>query len=812
MTHFPAGFATITALDADDIFLLDGKRKATGAVVKRLALPTGFADAADHVATSGALIASADSTTNWTAVNANTAISTATSSKTEGTGALRAILKLTAGLTSKVYYTPPGTQSIAGRSLVAFDLTVFAEGPTHYATPEFEARVADGAALTAGNVNSVNLAGVPYGDTGTPNGAWVTVVLPLSGLSNITSIGLYRATTTTGGATDRIDFRIDNVRFIDETKLDVALASSTAVAAWVPPNYTPSASQVPLYIPTGKGLVDPAKGVYSKANNVVWLHDYLAHVVGAETGEADVSFAVGRIISQATAGQTIRATPGATYRFDHDIRISNDDTIIDFTGATIILTYKSNSAFFTLAGCTNVTIKGGTWLGYYGLSQTGSTLTNVAGTPTTVSTTKQLSTLDDEVKLPTHLNWSLGSHFARHLPQQLGLAADGLPPRCYWEFVLSDSAQVANDCVISVYDDTTSTLLTSSTLTLTSTPTTYRISYAPSDLRQRHKVTVRKATTTTNTITVTSANPYGENEYSATYDIASCILIAGSSYIKILDMWIEGFGGDAIQISDANVNHLEVSRCVSRACRRQGMSFNQGTDITIEDCVIGEPGRSGIDFEPFANTWFTRRVKCLNTTFYNTGNYGFAMGNWARNFDYVIDGVDMYATRLGVMFGGFTNGVLTNIRNWSDLNYGAAQDYDITGSAMQISNIRSKVKVTLHTTTNTFDDGGGVVTFTPTNNIVHSRTVIAVAGTGVAWVAGWRPDGLSDIAVTASATSHAVVFAGYTIPTTYNVNVETNWNSGHPYVTAKTSAGFTINFPTAAPGDGSGRISWGWTR
>ncbi len=165
-----------------------------------------------------------------------------------------------------------------------------------------------------------------------------------------------------------------------------------------------------------------------------------------------------------------------------------------------------------------------------------------------------------------------------------------------------------------------------------------------------------------------------------------------------------------------------------------------------------------------------------------------------------------------MIFGGFTGGVMKNMRNWSALNYGASTDYDPFGISMEISDIRSRVAIQLHTTTNTYDDGGGVVTFTPANNIVHNRSINPVVGTGVAWVSGYRPDSLSDITVAAGATSHAVVFAGYTVPTVYMVQVETNWNSGAPYVTAKTSAGFTINFPNAAPGDGSGRISWSWVK
>lgn len=823
-TQFGPPLTSPTDLDNDDPFLVsrDGFVKpAAQSAVRPLMHPEGYVDANDYTAASGSLINSADALTNWVGTALFSAATIGTVNKTEGTGSVRAILRMQAGITSKIVYTPPTPIAIGAHTLAALDVIIFPDGPVQSnQSHQFEVRVADGAGITAGNISAVSLAGTPYGDPAVANVGWVTIIVPLAGLANITSMGLIRpGTILTGTSSDRVDFRIDNLRFLNETKLDAALSAASSSVAVVPPSYPPDPNQLAPFLPAGKGIIDAAKGVFSKQNNVVWLHDFLAHVVGAETGAINVGPAISRVINQAPPGSTIRATPGAVYRFDNDISLrSLHDLTIDFTGATCVLTYQSNSPFWSFVLCRNIVMMGGTWLGYYRFGMNGSALVNVAGTPTVVSTTKILDAQLEEVKLPDHTNWLRPSHFTRHLPQQLGLPADGGGPRCYWEFLLSDSANVPNDCVISVFDGSTDgtwagsgALLTSQTLTLTSTPTIYRIEYEPTNLRQRHLVTVKKATATANNITVSSAFPYGENEYNATYDVASCFVLTSSTYITLRDMWIEGFGGDAIQVSDLNVSNLLVQRVVSRGCRRQGMSFNQGSDMIIEDVVCSEVGRSGIDFEPFATNWYTKRVICRNVTFYNIVNYGFAMGNWARNFDYVIDGVDITETRLGMIFGGFTRGVMKNMRNWSALNYGQTNDYDFTGAAMDISHIRTKLGVVLHTSTNAFDDGTGSVTFTPNENIVRSNTFGIVAGTGIAWVAGWRPDTLTDITVAASATSHAVVFNGYTIRNgTYGVRVETNWNSGHPWITAKSNLGFTINFPTAAPADGTGRLSWSW--
>jgi hypothetical protein len=714
---FPGGFSTATELDNDDKFLVgvDGLvQEAPTPLVRGFMAPSGFYDVSDYTPIGEQLLQDAETTTGWTLAfpSSGETIKTSTS-HTQGTNSVSGSLNFTTGVQSKLYYTWATPLDFGTRSLIAFDVSYDIPGPNLDVKTELECKVSDGAVFT-GNVNVV-----PFPQS--PEFVWNTVVLPLAGLTSLKSIGVHRTGTLVYASPTnwRATIRIDNVRFIDESQIDVALGSTDAAVAWVPPSYSLAPTQFPITIPEGKGILDPARGVYSKQNKIIWLHDSFAHIPGAETGEVDVGVAINGIINAAPPGSIIRGVAGAVYRFDGDLTISRgEDLTIDFTGAMCVLTYSSNSAFIKLSGCKNVTFIGGLWLGYYRATANGSSMLTVAGAPTTVGTTKVLDALNEEVSLTEHTNWLAASHFSRHMPQQLGLPADGGQPRCYWEFVLSDTGAIINDCVLSVYDDTVGTLLTSSTVTLTPTPTTYRLEYVPTDLRMRLKVTVKKATATVNPITITSATPYGENEYDADYDVASCFVVANSRYTTFKDMWIEGFGGDGIQLSDANVKYLHVDGVTSRACRRQGMSFNQGTDMLIENVVCAEVGRSGIDFEPYDDSWFTQRVVCRNITFYNMVNYGLAMGNWARNFDFLIDGVDLYTSRIGFIYGGARNAIFRNFRCWSSQN----NAFTFMGQDLLVENVyaMSGGSIECNGGTNTFDPGTGAVVYTAENNVLRN--------------------------------------------------------------------------------------------
>jgi hypothetical protein len=711
MTIFPAGFTTTAAVDADDIFLLDGKRKATGAVVKTHAMPVGVVDAADYTAASVSQLVSADATTGFTGSGGHggATVTLNASIQNEGTGCVGFLMDMDTATPPKFYYTFSSPQAIGTRTLVAFDFRYSKVGPAGFEETQcLEAVVGDSTAL-GGNTQVLALPSFPQ-DT------WVRLVLPLTGLSAIKSIGIRRSVNT-GITNSRSDLFIDNIGFIAETKIDQALGSASSVGVIVGPTYTPDANQLALYLPSGKGLIDPAKGVYSKANNVVQLHDYLAHTTGGETGATDVAATFSRVINAAQPGQTVVGAPGAYYRFDHDVILDGlVGVTIDLTGTTCFLTYQSNTPFMTLDNCQDVTILKPTLLGYKTTTHTGSNMDNVAGTPTISGTTKLLDAQNEEVQLLDDSNWNLPYHWGRVLPHQVGVADDGLGPRNYFVLNMSDSAQVANDWLFTLYDGDTSTVLASSTFTATGSTAAYPLSYFPTDLGKRLRATVKKLTATANTGTVTSITSFGRINYDATYDVASAIILTNSERIKIIEPWSEGFGGDAIQVSDGAVRDVLIVDPTSRACRRQGYSFNRGQDITIVRPIARECGRSGIDIEPFASTWASKRIKIYDAQFYNITNYAYAMSNFARNIDCVLDGADVYEARLGVISGGTRGGVIRNLRNWTVITNPGSADFELKCTNVAISGLVSQDRISCSTNTNTYNDGSGDVTYTPEGN------------------------------------------------------------------------------------------------
>jgi hypothetical protein len=63
-----------------------------------------------------------------------------------------------------------------------------------------------------------------------------------------------------------------------------------------------------------------------------------------------------------------------------------------------------------------------------------------------------------------------------------------------------------------------------------------------------------------------------------------------------------------------------------------------------------------------------------------------------------------------------------------------------------------------------------------------------------------------NVAVPNGAASVVVTLTIAEPDTNYSVVYETNWNSGHPYTTAKLKTGFTTNFPNVAPANAT--FSW----
>lgn len=711
-------YPTATSLDAQDHILgfVDGATsEIPGSVAKAFTQPTGVIDVNDHTTVAESVQNACENTTGWTTTSSQAAPSTSTL-RTQGSFAVKVVPYMTtAQPLASGYYTFSSPVAIGDNTHFAIDLLVDLDGPSGvYAFDDIVWVIADSTALS-GNTQTVTIPNVGYG-------IWQTLRFPLTGLTQIKSIGYQALRVQSGAATARAPMWVDNMRFLARTKLDNALIDST-VKGVIVGDYDTS-TQTPPYIPSGKSFIDFATGTFANQNGVIYLEGNYVD----STGESDCTTRLAQVINSAPAGSIVRAKAGGQYRLDRRLSISGRrDVTLDFTDATFFHyepTTKTTDWFIEILGCDRLKVKGGTYLGWGKRPYSASSMTTVAGTPTDNGTSKELNALDEEVREPAVAYWLVGPHYARHLPQQLGLPQDEFGPRYYFQYTLSDTAQVANDCVIRIYEDWSDhpdygDLLQTTTLTLTSTPTVYTIEYIPTNPhpRSRLKVQVKKATATANTITIASPSPWGKSEYNATYDVASGFRIERSTNTELTDMWIEGFAGDAVQISDPNVEGLYLRNVTSRCCSRQGMSFNQGRDITIEDCDIYATGRSGVDFEPYTSTWVTKNVILHNMRLFDIVNYGFAMENWARNLNYVIDGVDFYNCRLGNISGGVRGGTLRNWRSWE---FTGTEDYSFFGADMLIENIWAVSKIRCYVTTSAYDDGSGPVTYTPTGNLLRN--------------------------------------------------------------------------------------------
>lgn len=262
----------------------------------------------------------------------------------------------------------------------------------------------------------------------------------------------------------------------------------------------------------------------------------------------------------------------------------------------------------------------------------------------TSGTNATLSSLHAEARIPTS-----GGEVPFY-----GRDPDGY---CNFTFTLSDSNGVENDCELRIVDDVTGKILATQLLTLNGTPTEYTISrfMRPDDLGRRLRVIVRKATATSNTITVGSSIEYQRNTYSGPIEQNVGIYGGhGCRNLTVVDSEVEGVGGDAVSSSVASSYGYTVRGGFSRCCMRQGVSFNFVKRLRIYDYVIREAGRSALDFEPAGPDWYVDDVVIRNLKVYNTRNYVFAMNPWTRNINFDIS--DVIAFNDGLSGLGFWAG------------------------------------------------------------------------------------------------------------------------------------------------------------
>lgn len=639
-------------------------------------LPDGVIGTDGFTATTGTSINPATSTTGWVKSFGGTG-------PTAGTpyGVPTIFGNIQTQATYRMYVNLPSAVPVGVYTNIVFDLRWQGTGGF------LETSLADWAVVKA--ASGVDFTGTvvtgppPFG----PYGTFLPVSIDLDGLTSVRSIGLEFTASQGSGAS--IDLWFGAVRFGNKTELDEALLDQDPVAVLLSPGYAPSVTQELFSLPSTKTIIDlrPTNTYLSHLNGVRHLREWAV----PEDAATDVTGDLARAVGEMRNGETLLFPAGGFFKVEKTWRITDKRNItIDLNGSTIFTTVfrggdnNTGDTMVAFLRCRDVKFRNGLVVGWHDRPRTGDTLTADGGTPTVVSTTMALDGLGDIVR-NANSNGTL-PFYARHplvsFPTPVRALITAYDPDFSFGNVflvnLSDTAHVASDCVVEVVAGDDNSVLATRTLTLTATPTDYVITYTPADLHRVFKCRVRKATATTNTISVNSMTEYGLTRYEGTHDSASAFIADDTQRLTIEDLIVEGAATDAFDFSNATLDRLTLRRVKSLKCSRQGMSFNQGTNFLVQDFEIGEAGRSGIDVEPYTETWFVRGIKFLNGRIYNATNYSFAILNWPNVFDLEIDGVEAFGSGGWITGGG---------RQSSIRNSGGEGVAEINGQDLRVDNV-----------------------------------------------------------------------------------------------------------------------------
>jgi hypothetical protein len=232
---------------------------------------------------------------------------------------------------------------------------------------------------------------------------------------------------------------------------------------------------------------------------------------------------------------------------------------------------------------------------------------------------------------------------------------------------LSDTAQVANDCVIVITDGLGHTLDTITIPVLTGTPTEYTIRHKLIDPRDRCDWQIKKSTATTNSITVTRVKQVSPSGWNSSIEANSGWFFTGTRGLRIFDCSVEGIGSDALQCSDPGNDPTALARDVhirgflSRCCSRQGVSFNGVENLRFEDFDVMYSGRSAIDIEPETVSNYCDDVSITRGRIYAPINSGIACGAWHWIDHMNISDVEFYDCGRAAIEGGTTGGTFRNL-------------------------------------------------------------------------------------------------------------------------------------------------------
>lgn len=480
--------------------------------------------------------------------------------------------------------------------------------------PYFELVVADGTGLT-GNIRTTSVGGALT--------LFRTFQVPLDGLTTIRSIGL-RANRSGGTGTQRADWYFYQVRFLDEGPVSQALSSQGTVAEFIPPGSPDEV--VPVAVPYGAA---EAPKLLPSTKTVFDLRPWNAHIsrLGGKrhirefggtdpTGVQDSSQGFNTAINEMRNGGTLQLEDEASYLCVSALYFNGvQDFLLEGNGASLssLPLEGPQGGMFSMTGGQRIEVRD--------LHIFGARFWTLDSSQTTVITpTVNFGPLATQYSLMTQ-----GATIAS--PASVYYARDANGDNVFG-FTVHQDSPVLNDCQI-WFQDSLGNILASQTLTLTATPTTYTLRGKPLDLGATIRGYVKKLTTSPNPIVYSNMIQHMKIEYQGgDEETAAGFGISHSSYITVRNCSVEGMGGDGFQHSagsssqsvDAIGHHYLFQNFFSRGNRRQGCSFNTGEHLVMEDFTIREPGRSGLDIEPYGPGWSVKDVWLRRGAFIHSRN------------------------------------------------------------------------------------------------------------------------------------------------------------------------------------------------
>ncbi len=503
------------------------------------------------------------------------------------------------GITNKLYVDLVTPLVVGGHPRVSLDVRWTTAGSAKQ--KGFEIVVASGVGLT-GTVTTQQI------DTNVPTSAtFATCDIPLAGtgITSIASVGIRKRAAASGGSgSTRVKFWIDNVVAAAATGLDGAFIAEPTAAVVIPPTYTSAFPQSAHTPTTFQSVLDlrPTHANLTGMRGIKNVRDWNID----ETGVTDVSAELATILDSLDPGDTLEFPPDGIFWIEQGVNLSDQVGVtLECHGARFVEHAHRAGSVISLSGSFN-TIRDMHVIGL-GTPSTlglGSAMTLVTGTPANVGTTKSLATAGDTVRVPGQggTAGAVGQTYSRDI--------DGY---IQFDLVMSQASPITNDCTVVVtdsYNHPSSFPQNESfrqNFTLTSTPTTYPIRFRPLDLFPGHKLTITK-NNTGSPIIVTSYTPYHlmQNLVYLSDEGSNHGLNVIGNHCTADNVFVEGMGGDGIQIGGLALNNTQpnwpqdnrVRNFFTRATGRHGITLTHGTGNMLEEFIIYNQGRDGMDIEP----------------------------------------------------------------------------------------------------------------------------------------------------------------------------------------------------------------------